>query len=49
MSNLTKNLIYEKINYSNTIVTNNPIITRELSTLSKEKLNEEENKSIIKK
>ena len=46
--NLTKNLIYEKINYSNTIVTNNPIITRELFTLSR-KLNEEEKQSIIKK
>ena len=49
MSNLTKNLIYEKINYSNTIVTNNPIITRELSTLSKEKLNEEEKQIYNKK
>ena len=49
MSNLTKNLISEKLNYSNTVVTNNPIITRELSILSKEKLTEEENEIFNKK
>ena len=38
MSNLTKNLITQTLNYNNTVVTNNPIISRELSILSKENL-----------
>ena len=49
MSNLTKNLITQNINYNNTVVTNNPIISRELSILSKEKLNNFEKKIFSKK
>ena len=41
--------LVKKLNYSNTVVTNNPIISRELSTLSKEKLTEEENEIFNKK
>ena len=49
MSNFTKDLINQKINYDNTVVTNNPIISRELSILSKEKLDEFEKKIFSKK
>ena len=49
MSNFTKDLIMHKINYDNTVVTNNPIISRRLSILSKEKLDESEKKIFSKK
>lgn len=49
MSSLTKNLINKTINYDDIVVTNNPIISRELSILSKEKLNDLEKKIFSKK
>jgi len=48
MSNLTKNIINKKLNYKRIYKIDNPIISQELSKLSKEKLNPEE-ENIFKK